>query len=190
MHEENWTFLETMGSDRQVSTPQRPITRNAHPGTPIGLTPIRGGQRIELLPRVKNPPITRRIEPAWRHKRITVRKFVDDNLQAEKLQMKAAITYDQEGHLYKNTRASQSEKMFNHISTQAKKQGLLVNSRKTALLAVSGARSYQAKALIYDNDNTRIDSQENLKILGFIFNQSATVHDQIYSLIQKVNQRT
>ena len=189
MNETDWMFLETMTQDRHMSTPVRPGVPRC-PGSPVDTTPIRGTQRIELLPRVKNPPLTRRIEPAWRHKKITVKKFVDDNLQAEKLQMKSALTYDQQGHLYKNVRASQSEVMFNHISRQAKEKGLLVNSKKTSLLAVSGARSYLAKAHIYDSDNTRIDSEETLKILGFVFNNNGTVNDQVESLVKKVNQRT
>ena len=87
-------------------------------------------------------------------------------------------------------RAIQSEQMFNHISEQAKKQGLIVNSKKTAIITISGARSYQARTHIYDNEGTRIDSTENLKILGFIFNNNATVNDQVEALIRKTNMRT
>ena len=112
----------------------RPAREQARPlpSSPAGMTPVRGAQRIELLPTVRNPPVTRRIEPSWRQKKISVRKFVDDNLQAERLQMCATLTYDQDGQLYKNVRAVQSEHLFNHISTEAKKQGLAVNSKKTA----------------------------------------------------------
>ena len=177
LQESDWAFLETESEmNRQSSTPVRNKAPRDLPSSPAGMTPVRGEQRIELLPRVRNPPPTRRIEPSWRHKRITVRKFVDDNLQAEKIQMKTGVTYDNNGELSKNIRATQSEHMFNHITRQAEKQGLQVNSKKTAILAVSGARSYTAKAHIYDTDNHRIDSSDKLKILGFMFNNLSLIH--------------
>lgn len=117
-------------------------------------------------------------------------KFVDDNLQAEKLQLKSSLMYDEQGQLFKNARAVQSERLFNFISSQAKLQGLQVNSKKTALLTISGARSYEARAHIYDTERNRIDSGKKLKILGFVFNNAGTVHDQVESLVRKVNTRT
>ena len=57
-------------------------------------------------------------------------------------------------------------------------------------MAISGARSYQAKTHIYDVNRTRIDSSTNLKALGFIFNDSATVKPQVDALISKINTRT
>lgn len=190
LQENDLLFLETVGtSQREVSTPIRPISRQ-QPRTPGDITPIRGQQRIELLPRVVNPPQSRRVEPSWRHRKIQVRKYVDDNLQGEKLRIKAGTTYSQGEHLFKNVRATQSEMLFNYIAAAAKDQGLLVNTNKTTLLTISGARSYQAKSHIYDADNNRVDSKPTLKILGFIFNETGTVADQIEALTKKFNMRT
>ena len=87
-------------------------------------------------------------------------------------------------------RAEQSEKLFKHIANRAEHQGLQVNGKKMTLLAISGARSYQARAHIYDQNQERVDSVANLKTLGFIFNETGTVKDQIQTLIDKVNTRT
>ena len=118
-----------------------------------------------------------------------MRKYVDNNLLIEKLEMKAGLMYGQGGNIFKNIRAMQSENFFNHISAAAVQQGLQVNTKKTALLAISGTRSYTAKTHIYDSNNNRVDSAATLKIFGFVFNDSATVSDQIGALI-KVNKRT
>ena len=104
--------------------------------------------------------------------------------------MKAGITYDQDGTCFKNVRATQSEAMFRHISERASEQGLQVNTKKTAILAVSGARSYEARVHVYDDRNNRIDSQKTLKTLGFTFNNTATVSDQVEILVNKMNMRT
>ena len=134
-----------------------------------------------------NPPQSRRVEPSWRHKKIKVRKYVDDNIQAEKLKMKAGITFENRDGQFKNVRAMQSEQLFNHISKAATEQGLQVNSKKTTLLAMSSARAYRAQAHIYDAEKNRIDSTHELKALGFIFNDTATVANQVEALISKTN---
>ena len=186
IQENDLAFLETQSQSAwQSSTPLRQQPDTNPLTQPVGITPVRGTQRIELLPRVRNAPTSRRIEPSWRHKQIKVRKYVDDNLQGEKLKMKAGITFERDGEAYKNVRAVESERLFQHIARAAERQGLQVNTKKTALLAISGARSYKAKTHIYDQNNCRIDSVQSLKILGFIFNDQGTVSHQISSLTKK-----
>ena len=124
----------------------------------------------------------RRIEPTWRPKPISVKKLVDDNLLNEKLAMKNVPRISDQGVVYKNARAGLSEQMFKHIATNAEKQGLLINAKKTALLTISGAVSYQAKSHIYTADNTRIDCQDSLKMLGFYFNKQGDVGAAAYQL--------
>ena len=125
LEENDLAFLETQSqTSREVSTPLRSRRPNETPATPAGLTPIRGEQQhIEFLPRVVNPPISRRIEPSWRHKQIQFRKYVNDNLQAEKLKMKTGVIYDADGRCFKNVRAEQLERLFRHISGRASDRG-------------------------------------------------------------------
>ena len=176
------SFLE-MQPDRNYaeSTPER----IRFPTADLDDSPIAGDpthQLVHFLPTARNIPPnlnSRRIEPAWRDRPVTVRKFVDDNLQAEKLSMKEVNQYQLHGCTYRNVRAVKSEMMFRHISAKAEQQGLKVNSDKTTLLSVSGAISYQARSHIYDINNTRIDCSEKLKALGFIFNRTGDVADQV-----------
>ena len=183
------SFLETVSQESYAeSTPRRvrfPLV--------VDISPVRGEQRlVELQPTIRNIPdrIRRRIEPTWRPKMITVDKFVDDNLETEKLLMKSSQTYqDAEGKLFKNERAIQSEALFNHITSQATKQGLLVNEKKTTMLAISSAVSYEARSHLYDKSGNRVESGNGLRVLGFEFNKHADVSSQIESLSKRFRSR-
>ena len=116
LEEHDLSFLETASNmARQTSTPTRGQNTTSD-NCPF--TPIRGEQRIELLPRVRNPPQSRRVEPSWRHKAITVRKFVDDNITTEKLRIKEGTTYEDRESTFKNVRAMQSERpvSYTHLT--------------------------------------------------------------------------
>ena len=181
------TFLETEPTEPSTaSTPKRNPTK---PHSDI--SPIPNSNDMFLLrPNTVNVPekLKKRIEPTWRDKPISVRKFVDDNLQVEKLDMMAQQTY-QDGQTFKNPRALKSERMFKHISAKAKTKGLLVNGKKTGLLVMSASRSYQAKAHIYDENKQRVDSTESMKMLGFIFNQKADTSTHVEKLCTKFRQK-
>ena len=159
---------------------------------PNDTSPITTQQNFSILPTARNVPpvLTSRIEPTWRPKRVSVKKFVDDNLSNEKVFMKDIPTIETDEEYYKNARAGQFEKMFRHITNRAEKQGLKVNAEKTSLLAISASTTYRAKTHIYDNQNKRIDCSETLKALGFIFNQEADVKDQIECLCRRFRSRT
>ena len=186
-------FLEMQSEEAYAeSTPERVRFPSQHPE----VSPITGNQSQQLvhfLPTARNIPNyqrSRRIEPTWRDKPVGVRKFVDDNLQTEKLSMKEVNQYEQGGQIYRNVRARKSEAMFRHISANAENQGLKVNTDKTTLLPVSGAVSYQARAHMYDRTNTRIDCSDKLKALGFTFNRYGDISDQVENLCKKYRSRT
>ena len=50
---------------------------------------------------------------------MTVRKFIDDNLQIEKINMAIQRTYIENDVIYKNPRLARSERMFKHIARNA-----------------------------------------------------------------------
>ena len=130
-------FLETQSRQpHAVSTPTRPTflpdLSSPFQCSPLPSRPNNQEQIIELLPRVVNPPVTtgRRVEPSWRHREVTVRKFVDDNQEVKKLYIKDKPTLYRNGEYYKQARAPQSEAMFQHISRRAVNQGLVVNTKR------------------------------------------------------------
>ena len=162
-------FLDTNPDSLTArSTPIRNANLPAIPILPIGSSV---GQDFVLLSTARNVPteLTSRIEPTWRSRPLSVRKFVDDNLQMEKMNMKKQKTYRSPTEIFKNPRVLKSEQMFKHIAKKAYDRGLRVNAAKTNLLVVSASKSYEARAHFFDEDNTRVDCSTNLKALGFTF---------------------
>ena len=154
LHKGDLTFLETTAqTERAASTPER-----QNPLNEVPITPIQGQElpEFELLAMARNvpPALTGRIEPSWRNRPITVRKFVDDNLQIEKIQMKAHTSFRDGNTIFKNSRAVKSETMFSHISGRTLRKGLKVNAAKTNLLVASASRSYNARAHFYDSNGS------------------------------------
>ena len=147
------SFLETQAEHSYAqSTPQK-----AGYLGPLPELPVLGEQDFVFLPKVRNipPKLKRRIEPSWSDKSVTVRKFVDDNLQCEKTNMLASQTF----------RVVKSEKMFNHIAANARKRGMIVNAAKNNLLVVSASKSYEARAHFYDSSNNLVESTDSMKAL-------------------------
>ena len=128
LNEGDLSFLESLPPQTYAqSTPLRRTTAAAIPLSPITRSDI--PIRIEFLPTARNVPArTTRIEPTWRPKPLSVKKFVDDNLQNEKLYIKKVPLMIEGPMVYKNARAGQSEAMFNHIGKRAKERGLRVNT--------------------------------------------------------------
>ena len=177
------TFLETAAEETFAhSTPQHQSVTLAPDSSPIPPS----GQNFVLKPNTVNVPnkLKKRIEPTWRDKPIAVCKFVDDNLQVEKLDMMSQQTYQDE-QTFKNPCVNKRECIFRHISERATRKGLMVNSKKTNLLVMSASRSYQAKAHFYDQNGQRIDSTDSLKTLGFIFNEKADLSTQVEKIPAK-----
>ena len=189
LNEDDLAFLETETSRQNAhSTP----IRDQATLSPPAVSPVHNDSlNFVVLNTVRNVPpnLTNRIEPSWRSKPVNVRKFVDDNLQTEKLSMRNQQTYFKDGILFKNPRVARSEHVFRHIISQTEKKGLLVNAGKTTLLAVSAAKSYETRAHIYDDQNQRVDNSGTLKALGFTFNSKGDVSTQVDILAKKFRKK-
>ena len=190
LNEGDLSFLETLPQTTYAESTPKAIRFPTYPD----ITPIhnRSTQRIQLLPTARNipPSITNRIEPTWRPKPIAVKKFVDDNLQIEKLSMRYVPGTEVGDEVFRFARAGASERTFRHIASNAQAQGLKINTNKTTILTTSAATSYQARSHIYDNDNQRIDCVPTLKTLGFTFNREGSVSNQVDNLCRRFRSRT
>ena len=187
IEEGDLAFLDTQElTGTLASTPNRPTQPPSSHLSPIG-------QRHDfvILSSTRNvpPQLSSRIEPTWRHRPMSVRKFVDDNVQIEKLHMKKQRTYVSGNIHFKNPRVVRSERMFKHIAARAHRKGLRVNGAKTNLLPISASNSYDARAHFYDAENTRIESTNELKALGFVFNGKGDVSTQVGRLCRKFRQK-
>jgi arginine/ornithine N-succinyltransferase beta subunit len=65
-----------------------------------------------------------------------------------------------------------------------------VNLQKTALLTISDAKSYRPQIFIKDTEDNELVSKEGeVKVLGFIFDQTPTVSAQVNNIIRKTRRR-
>ena len=102
IQEGDLSFLETQATNPNAfSTPSRNTSL-----PPLNESPITHQQsdNFYILPTTKNVPQTlkTRIEPTWRNKDVGVRKFVDDNLALEKLDMQSKQSFSEGQKIFKN----------------------------------------------------------------------------------------
>ena len=75
--------------------------------------------------------------------------------------------------------AIQAQNVFRHIVRKAEDLGMVVNSRKTAIMCVSGALDYQADAFILDSDQNRLGCSQSMKALGIHFSNRLDMEDHV-----------
>ena len=66
---------------------------------------------------------------------------------------------------------------------------MLVNGKKTNLLVVSAAKSFDARAHFYGSSGECVESTSELKALGFVFNNRGDVSTQVKRLCSKFRQK-
>lgn len=63
----------------------------------------------------------------------------------------------------------QAQNVFRHMVRKAEEIGMVVNTKKMAMMCVSDVQAYQADAYILDADQTQIACQDSMKVLGMHF---------------------
>ena len=111
----------------------------------------------------------------WRNRPIKILKYVDDFLGAEKLWTQGGYLLLSEKKPQRFIRAKKAENFFATVSERCQSVGMSVNKNKTPLLTVSASTAEDIQAYIKLPCGQRIDSQESLKILGFVFGNRPTV---------------
>ena len=120
---------------------------------------------------------------------VDVDKYVDDNLQEEKISMENAtrlLTSNVETRL-KHAVATQN--VFRHIVRAAESRGMRVNAAKTNMLCVSDALNFRAQCFIEDREGTRITSAKKMKLLGWHFSDKPTPAAYIEVLKRRFRER-
>ena len=114
-----------------MSTPRRVRSDN---NDDIGLSPIRGADRFELIPsiRVVNAPpwIRRPKDPNWKDPKPKNDKFIDDGLHMEAICVKEHKTFVSGGRCVKIIEPQRSQAFLDTVTTRAAAKGMKVNSDK------------------------------------------------------------
>ena len=87
-----------------------------------------------------------------------------------------------------DVRAKKSETFYKTVENNAKKVGLSINLKKTQMMCVSPALYSDVNTFIKIN-GVIIKSQEELKILGFIFGRNPTIKNHIDMIKLKFRRR-
>ena len=172
-----------------VSTPLRVTTTRRSPS----LSPIReDGQEIDLLPRTANAPpwLRRPKDPKWVDKPPMNAKFIDDGIHLAKINMRLERLLYEHGKPIKCVHDSASQAMFNHIVKEASTRGMLVNAKKTALMVFSAATSFEARAILEDDQGNKIHSTDSLKMLGYTYDKEAGPSLHVKIIAQKMRSRS
>ena len=98
-----------------------------------------------------------RTEARWKAALADFLRFIDDGFSLSKINYENSIGFQACGVKYRIKHAIQSQNVFRHVVRRAEDIGMVVNSRKTSMLCVSGALDYKADAYLLDADQNRIE---------------------------------
>ena len=188
-----------------------PLTAASSPGTILPSPPAspmlaRGAFRLRLNSS-SDVPFDRRInyssegdltpppEPTqtclgqWRTLPVDVDKYVDDNIQEERINMENAVRTLSQNTELRTKHAVATQNVFRHVIREAERKGMKVNAGKTNMICISDSLTFKAACYIEDSDGVRIDSSPKMKVLGFHFSERPTVEAYIAVLTRRFRER-
>ena len=128
-------------------------------------------------------------EARWAATLACLLRYIDDSFSLSKVNFENGIEFAVNGVQYRIKHAVQAQNIFRHMVKKAEGIGMKVNSSKTAMLCVSGARSFEAESFIEDKDLCRIGCQETMKVLGMRFSRRPNMDAHVEWLRKSFRQR-
>ena len=172
-----------------ASTPTRVSSNVPEPS----LSPMpQIGRDIELGPRVANVPPWLRTpkEKRWEDREPTVKKFIDDGINIDVVNMLAVQTTLEKNKPVKTVHPVKTQALLEHVTKRANQKGMVVNDKKTTIMCVSAATSYEARARVTDRNGENISSNRSMKVLGCVLDSDCTMKGQAESVRKKLRSRT
>ena len=171
-----------------------------------GITPMRRAPDFVFLPSARNvrralatrmdvallrdvtlPPEPSPVTSAiWRHRPTSVKKYIDDSISDTKINME---TVEQDHLNCRDKHAVDAQNIFRRTIRNAESIGMKANCDKTTLLCISDAISFTANAHIFSSKDRRLESGNELKLLGFHFNRRPNCSAQVESIKRSVRGR-
>ena len=125
----------------------------------------------------------------WKMLPVDVDKYVDDNIQEERLNMENAPRTITQQNECRAKHAIATQNVFRHVVRAAERKGMKINASKTNMICVSDSLTFKASCYIEDRDGTRIDSGPKMKVLGFHFSEKPTVGAYLTVLTRRFRER-
>ena len=170
-----------------VSTPKRVNM----PPSEITESPVQGAPPFEILPRVANVPhwVPKPKDPIFRPGDLHTYKYVDDEVNTSVVNMrKAKLLIGEEG-FFKEVIDNRTQGLLNHIATKAEARGMAINAKKTGLMMVSAATSFEARVSVKLGDQT-IKGAKSMKLLGVTIDNDGSFKTHTAALAKKMRARS
>ena len=116
-------------------------------------------------------------------------KYVDDGINAEVVNMKEVPLMLTGQDRFKETNAHATTLLLELIRKNAELKGMKVNERKTSLMCVSAARSFEAKVELKFNGQS-VSGKDSLKILGVTLDKDCTFNSHVINVAKSLRSRT
>ena len=111
----------------------------------------------------------------WKERKLLCVKYVDDCLSVEKVSFSNAEIINANSQTNALARANKSQDHFRTVEYNAATRGMEINKSKTSMMCESAAKTYTPKSYLIASDGTKVESGEQMKILGFHFNTEPNV---------------
>ena len=128
----------------------------------------------------------RRHVPPFITELIQVLKYVDDNVINEKVNFDTVPT---DGYGFRTKQAVRTQNVFVRTVFQAEAVKMQVNASKTKSMLISEIKSYNPNAFFLDNNGNRVDTSNNMKILGVNFSSDPDMSAHVESIKQAFRSR-
>ena len=171
-----------------TSTPVRVRSTNELMESPIQAQPK---QDFTLLPRVANAPpwIRKPKDPIYEEGRLHSYKFVDDNVNTSKVNMRKAKLLVEDEVFFKEVTDMRTQRHLEAVSRRARERGMAINADKTSLMLVSAATSFKARTSL-KLDGKTISGVDKLKVLGVTIDSDATFRSHTENIAARMRSKT
>ena len=146
----------------------------------------REGCDFTILPWVANVPpwLPKPKDPHFKSGAVKSYKFVDDNVNTCKINMRQAKMLTENGVCFKEIVDKRTEALLQHVSDKALNKGMIINASKTSLMCMSAAKSFKAKVRV-SLEGESVMSNDKLKILGVTLDSDVSFRSHVETIATK-----
>jgi hypothetical protein len=104
--------------------------------------------------------------------------------------MKKENTYEKAGIIYREACPEKLQKTFNHMVSEAQKVGMKVNKKKTKIMCISAAVSYEARVrLVVDSEGNIAENVDQMKVLGVTLDRRLDFQAHVLNVVRNIRAR-
>ena len=154
-------------------------------------SPVQSAATYAILPRVANAPhwVSKPKDPKFRYKNLNRYKYVDDEVNTSIVNMTKARLFVEDDVFFKEVVDLRTQGLLNHIKNNAEERGMSINPKKTGLMLVSAATSFDARVRV-EIGGERITGSDKLKLLGVTIDNNVSFRTHVTTLAKRMRARS